>query len=391
MVDYDPFSAEIIHGDPYPIYRRLQDEAPVCRIERYGCFALSRFEDVWEACSHPAYSVARGTTAGHLLTRIQPVAPMLNVMDPPHHTRLRAQLRGFFSPRRMKALEPEIRRFVVETLDCLAEKGEFDVVRDFAQPLSTFAASRVSGFPFEDGALMRDRIELVFSREEGTDAVTDAGVQAMQEIFEYFTRFSAERRKKPSETHDVLAILHAFEADGRFLADDEVASHLALFLIGGTDTLPKAFANAIVRLHDHPDQRAKVAADPTLATDAFNEALRIDAPTQYMCRLLLEDVEVRGEKMPAESPVLLLYAAANRDEREFPEPDSYRLDRRPPRFLGFSQGTHGCIGLHVARSEARIGIEEILARSPEYEIFRDRAEPYQNEFVKGLAKLPIQL
>ena len=154
---------------------------------------------------------------------------------------------------------------------------------------------------------------------------------------------------------------------------------------------PKAFANAIVRLHDHPDQRAKVAADPTLATDAFNEALRIDAPTQYMCRLLLEDVEVRGEKMPAESPVLLLYAAANRDEREFPEPDSYRLARRPPRFLGFSQGTHGCIGLHVARSEARIGIEEILARSPEYEIFRDRAEPYQNEFVKGLAKLPIQL
>ena len=291
----------------------------------------------------------------------------------------------------MKALEPEIRRFVVEMLDRLTEQGEFDVVRDFGQPLSTFVAAHVSGFPFEDGAMMRDRIELVFSREEGTDAVTDAGVRAMQEIFEYFTRFSAERRRRPSKTHDVLATLHAFEADGRFLADDEVASHLSLFLIGGTDTLPKAFANAVVRLHENPDQRAKVVADPTLALDAFNEALRIDAPTQYMCRLLIDDVEIRGAKIPAESPVLLLYAAANRDAREFPEPDAYRMNRRPPRFLGFSHGTHGCIGMHVARTEARIGIEEILARSPEYEIFRDRAEPYQNEFVKGLAKLPILL
>ncbi|MEE2678798.1 MAG: cytochrome P450 [Myxococcota bacterium] len=391
MVDYDPFSAEIIHGDPYPTYRRLQDEAPVFRIERYGCFALSRFADVWEACSHPAYSAAQGTTAGHLLTRIQPVAPMLNVMDPPHHTRLRAQLRGFFSPRRMRALEPEIRRFVGELLDTLVEKGEFDVVRDFAQPLSTFVAAKVSGFPFEDGAEMRDRIELVFSREEGTDAVTDSGIRAMQEIFEYFTRFSAERRKRPSKTEDVLATLHAFEIDGRSLADDEVASHLSLFLIGGTDTLPKAFANAIVRLYDHPDQRARVAVEPALALDAFNEALRIDAPTQYMCRLLLEDVEIRGETMPADSPVLLLYAAANRDTREFGDADVFRLDRRPPRFLGFSHGTHGCIGMHVARTEARIGIEEILARNPEYAVFRDRAEPYQNEFVKGLAKLPMRL
>ena len=189
----------------------------------------------------------------------------------------------------------------------------------------------------------------------------------------------------------MLATLHAFEADGRRLADDEVASHLSLFLIGVTDTLPNAFANAIVRLYDHPEQRAQVAADPALVLDAFNEALRIDAPTQYMCRLLLEDVEIRGEKMPAESPVLLLYAAANRDVREFGDPDVFRLDRRPSRFLGFSHGTHGCIGLHVARTEARIGIEEILARNPEYEVFRDRAEPYQNEFVKGLAKLPIRL
>jgi len=391
MLDYDPFSAQMIQGDPHPIYRRLRDEAPVHRIERYGCFALSRFEDVWEACTHPAYSSARGTTAAHLLTRVQPVTPMLNTMDPPDHTRLRAKLRAFFLPGRMRALEPEMRRFVVDTLDRLTERGEFDVVGGFAQPLATFVASRVSGFPLEDGELLRTLVDRFLAREEGTDAMTADGVRAMEEMADYFTRLSAARRRTPSERPDALDTLQAFETDGRLLGDEEIASHLSLLLIGGTDTLPKVFANAILRLHDHPDQRARVAADPALVTEAFNEALRIDMPTQYMCRTLLEDVEVRGVVMPADSVVLFLYASANRDEREFPEPDEFRFARRPPRFLGFSHGTHACIGLHVARAEARIGLEEILARDPEYRVFPERAEPYRTEFVKGFAKLPVLL
>jgi len=186
-------------------------------------------------------------------------------------------------------------------------------------------------------------------------------------------------------------VLLAFEDEGRRIPDEEVAANLSLLLIGGTDTLPKVIANTLQRLARNPDQRARVVADPGLTLDAFHEALRIDMPTQYMCRALLADAELHGQKLRAGQPIVLLYASANRDEREFPDPETFRLDRRPPRSLGFSHGTHACLGLHAARAEARIGIEEFLARFPHYQVLEDRIERFETEFVQGCAKMPIRL
>jgi cytochrome P450 len=391
MLDYDPFAHEIIHGDPHPIYKRLRDEAPVHYIERFDCWALSRFEDVWNACDDPNVSSARGSTSGHLLTKIQPLQRMLNTMDPPDHTRLRAMIRPLFSPGRMRRLEPEIRRFVCESLDAARDREELDVVTDFAQPLATFVACSVAGFPREDGDLLRDFVHRFFARKPGFDGMTEEGVRAAEEMTEYFVGLCAERRRKPREQEDALGVLLAFEQAGRRIPDEEVAANLSLLLIGGTDTLPKVFANTLHRLERNPDQRARVVADPGLAQDAFHEALRIDMPTQYMCRSLLADAELHGQKLRAGQPIVLLYASANRDEREFPDPELYRLDRRPPRSLGFSHGTHACLGLHAARLEARIGLAEFLARFPHYEVQADRIERFETEFVQGCAKMPIRL
>jgi cytochrome P450 len=161
-------------------------------------------------------------------------------------------------------------------------------------------------------------------------------------------------------------------------------------LIGGTDTLPKVLANLMLRLQQNPDQRAELAANPDLAVPAFNEAVRIDMPTQNMCRLLTRDVERQGVQMQAGQPIVLLYTAANRDEREFPDPERFEMHRNPPRSLGFSHGTHACIGLHVARKEGEVAIQEILSRFPEYEVDTSGLEKYATEFVQGYSAMPIR-
>ena len=391
MISYDPFSDDVVLGDPYPLYARLRDEQPVHHLEKWEAFALSRFEDVWNACADPNFSVARGTAASQLLTRLQPVTPSLNHMDLPEHGRLRSQVRTFFKPSRMRALEPELRRFVSEKLDGFADRVEVDLVTELAQPLAAFAVCRISGFPVEDADQLRRWVARFFHREPGHASMTPDGVQAMQDIIGYFTALSAQRRVCPSLEPDAISVFQGFEDQtGRRPSDADVASHCLLLILGGTDTLPKVLASTLLRLFENPDQRARVVRHLDLVGDAFLEALRIDMPTQFMMRATLEATRVGGVDIPAGSPIFLLYAAANRDPREFPEADEYRLDRRPHRFLGFSHGTHACLGIHAAKAEARIALSEILRRRPDYVVETTRLEKYVTDLVKGYSRMPIR-
>jgi cytochrome P450 len=213
----------------------------------------------------------------------------------------------------------------------------------------------------------------------------------MGEMNDYLRRVSADQRAKPPEEPNSITVLHEYrDAEGNSLSDDDVGSHLSLLLIGGTDTLPKVLANLMLRLQQNPDQRAELAANPDLSVPAFNEAVRIDMPTQNMCRMLTRDVERHGVTMKAGQPVALLYTAANRDEREFPDPGRYDMHRNPPRSLGFSHGHHACIGLHVARKEGQVAINEILKRFPTYEVDESGLETYATEFVKGYSAMPVR-
>jgi hypothetical protein len=166
---------------------------------------------------------------------------------------------------------------------------------------------------------------------------------------------------------------------------------MSLFLIGGSETFPKVFANLARRLFEHPSQRAAVAADPSLAPDAMIEALRYDMPTQFLGRTVVRDIELHGEKLRAGDVVLFLYASANRDPREFRDPDNFDIARRPPRILSFGHGTHACLGIHTAKAEGRIALEELLRRDPEYEIDLAGAQRLRTEFVQGFSHLPVRL
>lgn len=392
MVAYDPFSDEVVLGDPHPLYARLRDEQPVHHLEKWDAYALSRFEDVWNACADPNFSAARGTAASQLLTGLQPVTPSLNHMDPPEHGRLRAQVRPLFLPGRMRALEAELRGFVAARLDALADGDELDIVGDLAQPLAAFAVCRIAGFPIEEADQLRRWVARFFHREPGHASMTEDGVRAMHDIIDYCSALSAERRLRPAREPDAIGIFQAFvDSQGNRLGDPEVASHCLLLILGGTDTLPKVLASTLLRLFENPDQRARVARDLDLVGDAFLEALRIDMPTQFMMRSTRAATRIGDVAIPAGAPIFLLYASANRDPREFPEPDVYRLDRRPPRFLGFSHGTHACLGIHAAKAEARIALSEILRRHPDYVVETNRLEKYVTDLVKGYSRMPIRL
>ena len=389
MVEYHPFSQEVMR-DPYPIYAGLREEAPVYHIAEYDAWALSRFEDVWNASlDNEHFSCEQGTTSAHLLTKVQPVTPMLNLMDPPAHTELRSALRPYFAPSRVRALEPLIRRLASECLESGRERGEIDVMGDFSSQVAVKIACTVTGIPLEDGDLLNDLVWRFFKREPGVDGMTPDGLEAMQELGAYFVALAQARRKSGAVEDDVVNLLTRAEVRGERLDDFAIASHLTMLIIGGSETFPKVFASAIRRLHEHPDQRAWCVEDPSTIPDAFQEVLRYDMPTQFLCRAVTKDVEIHHERLRAGQPVLFLYPSANRDSREFTDPDVFDIKRSAARILSFGHGTHMCLGIHIAKMEGKVCLEETLARFPEYEADLGRAERLVTDFVQGYASFPI--
>ncbi|MGH0038560.1 MAG: cytochrome P450 [Myxococcota bacterium] len=388
MVDYDPFSAEVMEN-PYPVYARLRAESPVHFVEKYDAWALSKFADIWDLSSHPAMSAARGTTPSQVLTRQQPVTPMLNVMDPPDHTTLRVAIRPRFSRLAMKGLEETIRGIVRDCIDKVRGRGEADVIGDIAAQLSVKVACMAVGIPLEDGDHLSELVWRFFDRDPEVDGMTEDGLRAAQELTAYFMALLENRRRTGSSGEDVVDMFRTIEIGGRKLSDEEIGSHLSMLIIGGSETFPKTFANGVFRLAEFPDQRARLVAEPELIPKAYDEILRYDMPTQFLCRTLTDDIEVRGEKLAAGQAVMFLYPSANRDEDEFVDPDRFDVGRKPRRHLSFGAGTHACLGFHVARMEGKVCFEELLAAFPGYEILHDRAERLRTEFVQGFAALPI--
>jgi cytochrome P450 len=390
-IGYDPFS-EAVRNDPYPWYERLREEAPAYYMEPYDAWALSRFQDIWDASADTAsYSAAKGTTPAQLLTKDQPVAPMINLMDPPQHSQMRAVIRKRFLPQSVRALEPEARRLAGELLDAAREQGGFDAVVDFGARVSVTMTCLAIGLPVEDGPMLTRLVQRFFHHDPDTGGFSADGQAALGELIDYCGQMVRERRRAPGDADRAIDAVCRFELDGRRFEEAEAASHVSMLVIGGSETFPKVLANGLLRLWQHPDQRALLARAPAQIPAAFEEILRFDMPTQMLGRTLKADVELHGEKLRAGQSVVFLYASANRDDREFLDPDSFDVLRRPPRILSFGAGAHQCLGKHVAQMEGRVCFEEILARFPEYEVEEARAVRLHTEFVQGFASLPVRI
>jgi cytochrome P450 len=388
MIDYDPYS-EALFEDPYPTYRKLRDEQPACYVEEFDAWFLSRFEDIWQLnMNFKALSSSQGTTPGHLLVKDTPVNTSLASMDGKQHAAHRGLISPTFKPGAVKGLEPTIRKFAADAMQASLARGEFDVVQDYAARIAIQTVCMLGGFPVEDAEQLLSWVNPIFERAPGQRGMPKAGHQAAREMYLYFLDLIKKHKADPEAAQGLLRLLLTTDLEGG-LSDLDIAAYCSLLLIGGTDTFPKSFANTMLRLHEHPDQCARVRANKQLLADFFNESLRYTTPTQMLGRTLTRDVEIQGETMREGQKVMFLFASANRDDREFESPDVFDVERRPPRFLAFGCGPHLCLGMHVARLEARLGLEEFFARVGEFEVDADHAERLRTEFVHGFKSLPV--
>jgi hypothetical protein len=389
VLAYDPFDPQVIR-DPLPFYRRLRDEAPAYYVAKYDCWAVSRFADVWSVSSDVEHFTAtKGTSSAQVVTKDQPVTPMLNSMDPPAHSKLRAVVRQCFLPKHLREIEPQVRKLLSELLAPQLARGGCDIVGDVAARLSIKVACMAIGLPVADGEYLHRLVQRFFKHDPSEHGISADGWAAMTEMTDYGLARVRDERRTPSDSPQALPALCRAELEGRPLAEEEIASHLTLLIVGGSETFPKTLANGLVRLEEHPEQRAQLVRDPSGIPDAYNEILRFDMPTQYLCRTVTREITLHGQRLQPGQGVLMLYPSANRDEREFPNPDVFDIERRPPRIASFGAGQHACLGTHVARFEGRLCLEEILRAAPNYRVDLARARRFNTEFVKGFESLPL--
>jgi cytochrome P450 len=386
QIRYDPFDATII-DDPYPTYRLLRDEEPVYHAAESDTWVLSRHDDVETALlDHYSYSSVGGvfpTPPGSNF--VQSMLPMMILIDPPRHNQLRALVSRGFTPRRIAALNDGIEQLAQDLVGHL-EGGSADFVVDFAGVLPTMVIADLLGVPREDRDQFR-RWSGSLVQADPTHGQTADALSAMASMYNYFTDFLTDRRRSPRQ--DLMSALVSAEIDGVRLTDEELLGFCALLLIAGTETTTNLLGNAAVVLAQHPDSRRRLAGDHTLLGPAIEELLRYESPIQGLSRTLTRDITLHNTTMSRGESVLLLFGSANRDERVFPDPDVFDIDRKPEHLVAFGKGVHFCLGASLARMEARIALTALLQRMPNWDVDLESAQRLRSGPIRGYISLPI--
>lgn len=387
---YDPFDYGI-DDDPYPVWRRMRDEAPLYHNERYGFYALSRYADVArELPNWQTYRSGRGTTADILLANLEVPPGILLFEDPPLHDLHRRLLSRVFTPRRMLAVEELVRGFCAGELDPLVGAGGFDMVADLGAKMPMRTIGYLLGIPEADQEAIRDRNNALIEMTEGC-APGDLTQKIFADSLVMFAEYIDWRAANPSD--DLMTELLRAEIDEpdgarRPLTRTEVLSYTAMIAGAGNETTARLIGVLGQLLAENPDQRRELVADPTLIPGAIEETLRYEAPSPVQARYVARDAEYYGQRVPEGSFMLLLNGSANRDDRHFHDPDRFDIHRQGSH-LSFGQGVHFCLGSALARLEARVALEEVLRRWPEWDVDYANAERARTASVRGWARLPI--
>jgi cytochrome P450 len=355
---YDPARPDF-QDQAYPIYRVLRDRFPVHHSEQAGFWALSRFEDVRAAANDPETFSSEGTDTS------QGLLPMIQALDPPRHDLLRQLVSKAFTPRRVSELEPGIRRIARRLIDGFARDGETDLMASFARHLPSLVFGELLGVPQDRREKFLDWTHALVEAKPGPGSAESRRHPALK-IYQEFSKLIAERRERRGD--DLMSALLDAEIDGRRLSEEELLGFCFVLIVAGNDTTTNLIANGAVLLADHPDQRKWLVQSPERIPNAIEEMLRFESPVQALPRIARRRVELRGKAIPEGALVRLVWGAANRDEREFAEADRFDVGRATPRHLAFGQGVHFCLGANLARLEARVAFEELLARIPEYRL-----------------------
>jgi cytochrome P450 len=382
-----------IDTDPYEVWRRMRDHAPVYRNERYDFWALSRFDDV-QAAHHDVatYISGRGTVLELMGADMREAGAMMIFMDPPEHDRLRQLVSRAFTPKRVAALEERVREVCREYLDPQVGGGGFDYLRDFGAQLPSRIISHLLGVPPSDRPAVLELIDTVFHIEPDVGMINDVSLTAQIELNQYLHGQLEECRRQPRDdllTGLVQAEITDETGASRRLTDEQSASFANLLVSAGTETVARLLGWAAVVLGDHPEQREELAADSSLIPKAVEELLRYEAPSPVQGRWTTRDVELHDQVIPAQSKVLLLTGSAGRDERKYADADRFDIHRQIDGHVAFGFGVHFCVGAALARLEGRVALEETLARFPRWEVDHEWAERLHTSTVRGYKRVPV--
>jgi cytochrome P450 len=386
---YDPYDFGI-DTDPYPVWRRLRDEAPLYYNDTHQFFALSRYDDVAQALTDwSTYRSGKGSILELIRADVELPSGLILFEDPPRHDVHRGLVSRVFTPRRMNALETRVREFTVRCLDPLVGESGFDLVADLGAQMPMRTIGYLLGIPESDQEAIRDRLDasLRLNEDKLPSAVADTAT-TLGQISDYVDW----RATHPSDDLMTELINAEFEdEDGttRRLTSDEVRAFVSLLAGAGNETTTRLIGWAGILLAAHPEQRHELSQDLSSIPNAVEEILRYEAPSPVQARSVARDVQHHGQTVPEGSVMLLLNGAGNRDERHFPDPDRFDIHRRIDRHLSFGYGIHFCLGAALARLEGRVALEEVLTRWPDWEIDWDRAEQARTSTVRGWERLPI--
>jgi len=387
---YDPYDHEI-DADPHPVWQRMREEAPVYWNEKYGFYALSRFDDVWRAyLDAKTFSSSHGVELENL-DHPMPQPTVMIFTDPPEHDALRKLVSRAFTPRRIADLEASIRGLCGELLDPFRDASAFDYVSDFAAIVPPMVIGELIGVPVDERDVLRTWFDAMLHREDGVLAPPASAIQASIEVHQYAGELVADRRRAPGDDLISALLTAEIELDGerRVLTDMEIQNFVVLLSGAGVETVARLLSWAGVVFARNPEQRAKVVANPGLVAGAVEELLRYEAPSPVNGRFTFAETEFHGVRIPAGSKVLMLNGSANRDPREFDRPDQFDVERRITRHISLGYGTHFCLGASLARLETRVALEETFARFPAWDVVDDELEMVRTNTVRGYAHVPI--
>lgn len=380
----DLFSDEM-RRNPYPQYDQIRAHAPVLRVPPpFDAWAIFDYEGVKRALNdHEAFS-----------SRV-PAPQWFIFFDPPAHSKLRALISRAFTPRIVGGLEPRIRKLSRELLDAVVDRGEADLAREYSVPLPMQVVAGLLGIPPEDwsrytrwsGVILR----LSYTRSGGEEAaaVLREFTAVTAEMDAYLGEMIRQRQANPQD--DLLTSLMDAEVDGEHLSQQEMLGFFQLLLVAGQETTTNLINNAILCLMEAPEQLERLRAAPDLLSSAIEEVLRYRSPFQWMMRTPRHDIEMHGQTIPKGKLVLAMVGSANRDPLVFSEPGRFDIGREPNPHLAFGHGIHFCLGAALSRMEARIALEDILERLPEFALATDEPwEPRQALHVHGPTRLPLR-
>jgi len=388
-VEYDPYGDEAT-VDPERIYRQLRLHDPVHYMPTYDAWALASFDAVWQACSDTTHlSVRRGQTPNQVLLGEPASNLTFPELDPPEHRLRRRVLAPRYTRESAAADTERITAISREVLAPLIERRSFDAFGEFAAVVSARVAAEKAGIPASDATAVSDLLHRALRREPGQKGTSEPNMVAMGEAFSYLMELVGRCRVDRGLAHGVLGdLLDASVADVP-LTDEQLAAELHTLLVTGSETVEHGTVAAIYYLAQHPDQKAALIADPSLAAWAFAEALRYHHPTDVLCRTVSSDVSIGGQQLRTGQGVLLIWASANRDESEFDRADQFDISRRPTRSLLFGHGQHKCIGEHIAMRMGTSLLSELAAAVTDFEVELAGVRRRRGEFLKGFDAMPI--